>query len=289
MTRSTRHYLSITDLSPDELSLVLDIAERPTLPRVLAGKGAALLFEKPSSRTRHSVEMAVLQLGGHPITDTGPLDKREKIEDLTRVMIGYHAVVAARVFEHSKVERMSAVSPGTPIVNMLSDFEHPLQGLADLLTLRQEFGDLKGRRIAWLGEFNNVARSLRRGAAMLDADFVACCPEGFGPRTDDAVDVIARPAEAVEGAHAIVTDTWYSMGSEGEADERRPVFRPFQVTSTLLARAEPDAVFLHCLPGHRNEEATDDVFDSPQSRIFPEAHNRMHTARALFAFLFGVR
>ena len=285
----TRHFLSINDLHRDELVNVLDLAERLELPQVLQGKGAALLFEKPSSRTRHSVEMAVVQLGGHPVAETALLDQREKVEDLTRVLVGYHAVIAARVFEHSKVERMAAASGRVPIVNMLSDFEHPLQGLADLMTIRQEFGSVKGRRIAWLGEFNNVARSLARGTTMLDAELVACCPDGYGPGAGDDVETITRPVDAVEGAHVIVTDTWYSMGAEAEADERRPVFRPFQVTAPLLAGAEPDAIFLHCLPGHRNEEATDEVFDGPRSRVFLEAHNRMHTARALIAFLLGAR
>ena len=285
----TRHFLAINDLTPAELTNVLDLADRWELPQVLRGKGAALLFEKPSSRTRHSVEMAVVQLGGHPIVDTVELGKRETVEDLTRVLVGYHALIAARVFDHGNVAKMAAISGKVPVLNMLSDYEHPLQGLADLLTLRQEFDDLAGLRIAWVGEFNNVARSLSRGVRMLGGELVACCPEGYGPRNEDHVPTIERPEAAVEGARCVVTDTWYSMGWEKEADERRPVFRPFQITGDLLQRAEPDAVFLHCLPAHRGEEATDDVLDSPQSRIFPEAHNRMHTARAVVAFLLGVR
>jgi ornithine carbamoyltransferase len=285
----TRHFLAINDLTPSELTNVLDLAERWELPQVLRGKGAALLFEKPSSRTRHSVEMAIVQLGGHPIVDTVELGKRETVEDLTRVLVGYHAVVAARVFDHRNVMKMATISGKVPVLNMLSDYEHPLQGLADLLTLRQEFNDLTGLRIAWVGEFNNVARSLSRGITMLGGELVACCPEGYGPRNEDHVATIRRPEEAVEGARCVVTDTWYSMGWEKEADERRPVFRPYQINNDLLHRAEPDAVFLHCLPAHRGEEATDDVLDSAQSRIFPEAHNRMHTARAIVAFLLGVR
>ena len=284
-----RHFLAINDLTPDELTNVLDLAERWELPQVLRGKGAALLFEKPSSRTRHSVEMAVVQLGGHPIVDSVELGKRETVEDLTRVLVGYHALIAARVFDHRNVAKMAAISGKVPVLNMLSDQEHPLQGLADLLTLRQEFGELAGLRIAWVGEFNNVARSLSRGVTMLGGELVACCPEGYGPRSEDHVPTIRRPEEAVEGARCLVTDTWYSMGWEKEADERRPVFRPYQINGDLLQRAEPDAVFLHCLPAHRGEEATDEVLDSPQSRIFPEAHNRMHTARAVVAFLLGVR
>lgn len=285
----TRHFLTMDDLDDGELALVLDLAERTSLPQVLTGLGVALLFEKPSSRTRHSTEMAVVQLGGHPIVDNVQLGARESVEDLTRVLVGYHRLIAARVFAHSSVERMVAVSGDTPIVNLLSDHEHPLQALADLLTLRQEFGGLADRRITWLGEFNNVARSLARGIDMLGGELVACCPAGFGPSPHDEVRSIARPADAVEGAHCLVTDTWYSMGWENEADERRPVFRPYQITTDLLRLAEPGAVLLHCLPAHRGEEATNDVLDGPQSRIFPEAHNRMHTARAILAFLVGVR
>jgi ornithine carbamoyltransferase len=283
-----RHFLRITDLDADELSHVLGMAMRDELPQVLAGRGAALLYEKPSLRTRHSMEMAVVQLGGHPVSDTTELDRRERIEDLTRVLHGYHAIIGARVFAHDKVTRMAAVS-NVPVVNMLSDDEHPLQALADLLTLRQEFGSLAGRRIVWFGDYNNVARSLFNGARLLGADVVACCPDKFGPEDRDEVASITNPIDAAEGAHVLVTDAWFSMGEEHEADERRPVFRPYQVTTELLAKAASDAVFLHCLPAHRGEEATDDVFDSPQSRIFPEAHNRMHASRAILAFLLGAR
>ena len=285
----TRHLLTIDDLSGPDILAVLDMAERVELPQILRGKGVALLFEKPSSRTRHSVEMATVQLGGHPVVDTGELDRRESIEDLTRTLVGYHFVLAARVFEHHKVQRMAAVSGDRPVLNMLSDHEHPLQGLADLMTLRQEFGDLRGRRLVWLGEFNNVARSLAGGAKLLGAELTACCPEGFGPSDTDDVRSVERPQDAVEGADCLVTDTWYSMGWEAEANERRPVFRPYQVTSDLMSRANPSAIFLHCLPAHRGEEATDDVLDGAQSRIFRQAHNRMHTARAVLAFLMGIR
>jgi ornithine carbamoyltransferase len=283
-----RHFLSIDDLEADELSHVLGMAMRDDLPPVLAGKGVALLFEKPTLRTRHSMEMAVFQLGGHPITDSAELDKREKVEDLTQVLAGYHALIAARVFKQHMVERMAAVSD-VPVINMLSDEEHPLQALADLLTLRQEFGSLEGRRLVWFGEFNNVSRSLTRGARRLGADLVFCGPEGFGPRADDEVVTIADPAVAAEGADALVTDTWYSMGWEKEADERRPQFRPFSISVDMLAAANSDAIVMHCLPAHRGEEASDEVLDSKQSRIFTEAHNRLHTARSLMAFLFGAR
>jgi ornithine carbamoyltransferase len=297
---SPRHLLEIDDLQPDELRAVLDLSEDPAPPRVLQRRGVALLFEKPSARTRHSVEVAVFQLGGHPVTvrdEEVGLDTRETVEDITRVLAGYHAVLCARVFAHSKVERMAAVS-SVPVVNMLSDRAHPLQALADVLTIRQEFGSLAGRRIAWLGDFSNVARSLSVAAAMTGMSFVASCPEGYGPSDDDRarahkrggdVETDADPVSAVEGADVVSTDAWYSMGQEKEANERKPVFRRYQVNAALLARATPRAIVLHCLPAHRGEEATDDVLDGPQSRIFPQAHNRLHTARGALAFLLGAQ
>lgn len=290
---SVRHFLDVDDLTPDELLTVLDLAERESLPDVLARQGVALLFEKPSARTRHSMEVAVMELGGHPVTDTCELGKRETVEDLTRVLAGYHAVIAARVFAHSKVAGMAAVST-VPVVNMLSDDAHPLQALADVLTLRQEFGALEGRHVVWSGDFTNVARSLAKASGLLGMTMVAACPDGYGPST---ADLAAMPwlhsttdaLAAVEGADCIATDSWYAMGQEAQADERKPVFRPYQVNAALLERAGAKAVLLHCLPAHRGEEATDDVLDGPQSRIFAEAHNRRHTARALLAFLLGVR
>ena len=290
---TVRHLLDVDDLSAAELTAVLDLAERADLPCVLERRGAALLFEKPSARTRHSMEVAVMQLGGHPVTDTGELGRRETVEDLTRVLSGYHAVIAARVFAHDKVARMAAVSP-VPVVNMLSDDAHPLQALADVLTLRQEFGDLAGRHVVWSGDFSNVARSLAKAAGKLGMTMVAACPEGYGPTTAELASLpwlttTTDPQAAAEGADCVATDAWYSMGQEAEADERRPVFRPYQVNAALLDRARAGAVVLHCLPAHRGEEATDDVLDGARSRIFPEAHNRLHTARALLAFLFGVR
>lgn len=289
---TVRHLLDVDDLTPFELLEVLNLAEDRALAPVLSGKGVGLLFEKPSLRTRHSMEVAVVELGGHPVSDVGLLDERESIEDVTRVLSGYHAALGARVFAHDKVTRMAAVS-SVPVVNMLSDDAHPLQALADLLTIRQAFGDLQGRRIAWSGDFSNVARSLAKAAAMAGMSMVAACPDGHGPTDADlaAIPSLQRtlsPLEAAEGAHAIVTDAWYSMGQENSANERRPVFRPYQVTGEVMSRASSDAVFLHCLPAHRGEEATDEVLDGPQSRVFVEAHNRLHTARAVLAFLLGI-
>jgi ornithine carbamoyltransferase len=293
-----RHLLEVTDLTPPELLHLLDLAERPLdlLPRALDGKGVALLFEKPSARTRHSTEVAVIQLGGHPVTARGDevgLDQRESTEDVTRTLQCYHAAICARVFDHSKLERMAAVAT-VPVVNLLSDAGHPLQAIADLLTLRQCFGSLQGLRIAWVGDFSNVARSLALAATMVGATVAVSTPPGYGPTMVDhelvamhggRLDVSRRPADAVEDADCIVTDAWYSMGQEDERAARVKAFEGYTVTPSLLAFAKPAAVFLHCLPAHRGQEVTDDVLDGPQSRIWPEAENRLHAARATLAFL----
>jgi ornithine carbamoyltransferase len=294
----TRHVLEIDDLTAAELSRVLELSELPVeaLGRPLAGCGAALLFEKPSVRTRHATEMAVVQLGGHPVTTRGDevgLDVRESVEDVTRTLQGYHAVICARVFEHRKIERMASVAT-VPVVNLLSDDAHPLQAIADLLTIRQHFGALDSAQIAWVGDFTNVARSLALGAAMSGASFRCATPPGFGPAAHDldrvkalggSIVVFDRPADAVAGADCVTTDAWYSMGQESQKDERRRAFEGFQVDSALMEAAGERAVFLHCLPAHRGDEVTDDVIDGPRSLVFPQAHNRMHTARGLLAFL----
>jgi ornithine carbamoyltransferase len=294
------HLLDVDDLTGAQLAMVLDLSELAAPPRVLEGQGAALLFEKPSARTRHSTEMAVVQLGGHPVSARGDevgLDVRESVEDVTRTLAGYHAVLCARVFEHSKLERMVAVDR-IPVVNMLSDAAHPLQALADLLTLRQHFGSLGGLRIAWVGDFSNVARSLALGSALSGGSFACACPPGFGPTDEDLdriaglgglVEVCAKPAEAVAGAQCVSTDAWYSMGQEAQRAERRRAFEGFTVDESLLAEAGPASVFLHCLPAHRGEEATDAVLDGPQSLIWPQAANRMHTARGALLFVLGAR
>ena len=291
-----RHFLEIDDLDADELDLVLTLAERPALPPLLSGRGAALLFEKPSTRTRNATEMAVVQLGGHPITirsDEVGLDERESVEDVTRTLACFHSVLAARVFSHRTLERMTAVS-SVPIVNLLSDVAHPMQALADLLTMRQELGDLRGRTLAWVGDTNNVCRSLTIGASMLGMTVRVAPPREY-EFTAEELDRLAlagaapvhcgRPEEAVAGADVVSTDTWVSMGQEDEAGERHHDFDGFTVDDRLMALAAPGAVFLHCLPAHRGQEVTDAVLDGPQSRIWQQAENRMHTARALLWFV----
>jgi ornithine carbamoyltransferase len=292
-----RHFLEVDDLSPDELVRVLDSAELSPAPAVLTGKGVALVFEKPSARTRNSSEMAVFQLGGHPLTIRGEevgFDVRETVEDVTLTLAQYHAAIGARVFDHHVLERMAAVSP-VPIINLLSDLAHPCQALADLLTLRQQFGSLTGLTVAWVGDGNNVCRSLMLGCAMLGAAFRAACPPGYAPdpmTVDRArglggeVMVTTDPVAAVDGADVIATDVWTSMGQESERSQRIDSFSPYTVNSVLMGKASPDAVLLHCLPAHRGEEVTAEVIDGPQSLVWPQAANRMHSARGLLLWLF---
>ena len=303
-----RHLLDVTDLTPDELRSVLDLAEVPPsgLGRPLADDGAALIFEKPSSRTRHSMEMAVVQLGGHPVYTRGDevgFDTREPVEDVARIMVGYHRVIAARVFAHGTVTRLAATVDQTGadvnVVNMLSDHSHPLQALADTLTMRQCLGELDGKTVAYVGDYNNVARSLGDAAAMLGMHVRFACPPDFD--ADEAeierlallgaasVSQSARPAEAVEGAHAVHTDTWVSMGQEAEKAERRRQFEGYTVDEQMMARADPQAVFMHCLPAYRGLEVAAEVIDGPRSVVFQQAHNRLHAARAALAFLRGIQ
>lgn len=296
-----RHLLEVDDLSRDELITVLELAARPDPPQVLTGQGVALLFEKPSARTRNSMEMAVVQLGGHPVTirpDEVGLDQRESVEDVTRTLQCYHSVIAARVFEHTKLERMTSVAR-VPIVNLLSDAGHPMQALADVLTMVQLLGgiaDLKGKKVAYVGDGNNVTRSLALAAGMLGMDVAVACPSGYQLPDRDLArihalgirpEVTDRPATAVDGASFVYTDAWYSMGQEAEADERRPVFRPFQVDTALMDAAGPGSHFLHCLPAHRGDEVTDEVLDSDRSTVWQQAENRMHAARGLLAWIVG--
>jgi ornithine carbamoyltransferase len=292
----TRHLLEVDDLTPDELATVLDLAEDPQPEPVLAGKGMALVFQKPSARTRNSMEMAVVQLGGHPVSVRGDevgIDTRETAEDVARTLACYHAAIGARVFSHGVLERMAAVSP-VPVVNLLSDEAHPLQALADLLTLRQAWGGFKGRALAYVGDGNNVCRSLGLAGALVGLEVRVGTPPGYGVPEEHAdrlkavgagAVVRTRPEEAVAGADAVYTDVWASMGQEAEADARRRAFEGFAVDERLMGAAAPGALFLHCLPAHRGEEVAAAVVDGPASRVWEQAANRMHAARGLLRFL----
>jgi ornithine carbamoyltransferase len=296
-----RNFLDVTALTAAELGVVLDLAEAPSLPPVLQGKGVALIFEKPSNRTRQSMEMAVVQLAGHPVYTEGDhigLDRREPVADVARVMSGYHAVLAARVLRHDVLERM-ADAASVPVVNLLSDRSHPMQALADVLTMRQCFGPLARRTVAWIGDYNNVARSLGEASAMLGMHVRFGSPRGYGPDEAErerlqhlgAATVVGfdRPHEAVVGADAVHTDVWTSMGQETEREARMAAFAGWMVTEELMAAAGRHSLFFHCMPVHRGEEVAAEVMDGPRSRAIEQAHNRMHAARGLLAFLLGAR
>jgi ornithine carbamoyltransferase len=288
----TRHLLSIADLGREGVDEILRLSESKDLGRPLAGKGVALVFQKPSARTRNSMEMAVVQLGGHPVyirEEEVGLGTRETAEDVARTLGCFHAVLAARVMDHRDLERMAAVSP-KPVLNMLSDRDHPLQALADLLTVKQLLGRVEGVRIAYVGDGdNNVARSLAEAAAMTGAELTIASPEGYRlGQAPEGVRLVERPQEAVEGADVVYTDVWVSMGQDAERDVRLRDLAGYQVNAELLARA-PDAHFLHCLPAHRGEEVTDEVMEGPRSAVWRQAENRMHTARGALAWLMGVR
>ena len=300
---SHRNFLHAYDLSATDLGNVLSLAQAPiaALGRPLDGKGVALIFEKPSNRTRHSMEMAVVQLGGHPVYTRGEevgIDVRESVEDITNVMSGYHAMLCARVFDHSVLHRMAAVS-SVPIVNMLSDFAHPLQAVADVLTMQQSLGDLAGKTVTYVGDFNNVARSLCEASAMLGMHIRLGCPEGYDAKDNELLGFTELGAASVEqyrdvsiavnGAHAVHTDTWTSMGQESESAEREAIFVGFEVTSEIMSLADAKAIFMHCLPAHRGQEVSPSVIDGPQSKIYQQAHNRMHAARGVLAFLMGAQ
>jgi ornithine carbamoyltransferase len=280
-----KHLLSIRDLTAADLEWILAASEQPTPPRLLQDKGVALYFEKPSARTRNSMELATAQLGGHPVyiqKDELGVGSRESVADVTHTLACYHAVIAARVFDHGLLEQMAAVN-AAPVLNMLSGTDHPLQALADLLTIKQILGKLEGVKVAFIGEGNNVSRSLAEACALVGAEFVIASPEGYGL---DGARQFTDPHEAVEGADIVYTDVWVSMGGEDSAD-RRAAFEPFQVDEALMALA-PNAHFLHCLPARRGEEVTAPVIDGPRSAVWRQAENRMHTARGAMLWLLSV-
>jgi ornithine carbamoyltransferase len=303
----TRHVLDIDDLGPDGLDTVLALAEwdPARLPPALAGQGVAMVFEKPSNRTRNSTEMATVALGGHPVYIQGPevgIDTRETAADVARTLACYHAVLCARVVDHGSLARMAdaldTAGVPVPVVNLLSDRAHPCQALADLLTLRQVFGPdtVADRTVAYVGDANNVWRSLALAASMAGIATRVASPVGFGPSEEDValvrsfggeLVVTADPAEGVAGVDAVYTDVWTSMGQEAEAAARRSAFAGFQVDETLMAGAASHAVVLHCLPAHRGEEISAAVVDGPQSVVWRQAANRMHAMRGLLAWVRG--
>jgi len=303
------HFISIADCSCEALQQMLDAAERLREQReagranepILAGLTLAMIFEKPSLRTRVSFEQAMYELGGRPITlgqhEIG-LGQREPVKDIIRVLSGYVQGVAARVFDHANLLEMQRYSD-VPIINMLSDQAHPCQALADILTVRDEFGsDLSGRTIAFIGDANNVARSLAILCGKLGINFVHASPPGYALEQAFADRIMSQmpdmdlwmtsdPRQAIHHADAIVTDTFVSMGQEEETAQRNAAFEGFQVNDELLADAPGHAIVLHCLPAHREAEITDRVIEGPRSRVFPQAHNRLHAQKGLLAHLLG--
>ena len=295
-----KHLVDIASLGADTLRHILNLSTDPAVASVrpLSGRGAALIFEKPSNRTRHSMEMAVVQLGGHPVYTRGEevgFDVRETVEDITRIMAGYHAVLAARVFSHSVITRMAACDV-VPVINMLSDEAHPLQALADVLTMEGHVGPVNELTVAWIGDYNNVARSLAEAVCLLGGSMSFGCPNGFNASDAElqrlralggSVQQSDDPSVAIAGAHVVHTDTWISMGQEAESAERRKIFAPYCVTSELMAAAGPHAKFMHCMPAHRGEEVTADVFDGPHSLVIQQGHHRLTAARGAIAWVIG--
>ena len=284
--------LTIRDLGAEALNEILARSGAADLGKPLAGVGVALVFEKPSARTRNSMEMAVVQLGGHPVYIQGNevgIGTRESTADVARTLACYHSVIAARVKDHRLLDEMAAATE-TPILNLLSDSDHPLQALADLLTVKQLLGRLEGARIAYVGDGdNNVCRSLAEACALAGAELTIASPKGYELSNPPAgVRQVVDPVEAVTGADIVYTDVWVSMGQDNERDERRSAFRNYQADAAMMGHA-PGARFMHCLPANRGEEVAADVIDGPQSAVWKQAENRMHSARGALAWLMGAR
>ena len=299
-----RDFLTIFDLSQDELFGVLDRADelkalRGTAahPQPLDGKSIAVVFDKASTRTRLSFEVGIHELGAQPVTlnskDT-QLGRGEPIEDTARMLSRYVHGVVYRTFGHDRLEAL-ARSASVPVVNGLSDQFHPVQLLADMMTIRQSFGPaLDEARVAWIGDGNNMAHSWIASAAVAGFELVLACPPGYQPDAQVLADararganvrLVERPKEALDGVTVVTTDVWASMGQEDEAAERQRAFDGFIVDEAAMARATKDAIFLHCLPAHRGEEVSAGVIDGPRSRVWDEAENRLHTQKALLEWL----
>jgi ornithine carbamoyltransferase len=298
-----KDFLAVSDYSPEELQEMLDLAivlkkehfsggNKP----LFKGKVLAMIFQKPSLRTRMSFDMAMRHMGGDALylspAEIG-LGQRESIADVSRVISGYVDAIMARVFEHAHVLELAKWA-SIPVVNGLSDYNHPCQAMADALTIIEKFGSLKGLNVTFIGDGNNVAVSLLHVCAKLGANFTLASPEGydmvplaidhgkkFAAESGSKLAFIRDPHAAVKNAHVIYTDTWTSMGQEAETERRKAVFPPYQVNQSLVNEADKDVIVMHCLPAHRGQELTDEVADGPHSAIFPQAHNRLHAQKAI--------
>ena len=303
-----KDFLSISEYSPQSLQEMLDLAvklkkeraEKGANTPLLKDKKLGMIFQKPSLRTRVSFERGMEHLGGSAMY-IGPaeigLGKRESVADVARVMAGYVDILMARVFDHSHVVELAKWS-SIPVINGLSDYDHPCQAMADVLTIQEEFGRLRGINVTYVGDGNNVAVSLMHACTKLGANFTIANPEGysmpessiaearkFAEHSGSEIKLLQDPHEAVHKADVIYTDTWTSMGQEDETAKREAVFPPYQVNQKLVSEARENVIVLHCLPAHRNHEITDEVADGPHSRLFPQAHNRMHAQKAILVKL----
>jgi len=304
-----KDFLAIADYSAEQIQDLLELAARLKKewlaggnPPLLKGKTMAMIFQKPSLRTRVSFDMAMRHLGGDALylspQEIG-LGKRESIADVARVLSGYVDILMARVFDHEHILELARWS-SIPVINGLSDYNHPCQALADAMTIQENFGTLKGITVSYVGDGNNVAVSLLHICSKLGAHFRIASPQGytldpqavelgrrFAQESGSEIFLTNDPHEAVKGAQVIYTDTWTSMGQEEEARQREAVFPPYQVNAALVREAAPEAIVMHCLPAHRGQEITDEVADGPQSRLFPQTHNRLHAQKAIVARLLG--
>ena len=305
-----KHFLAVSDLSSEEVQDLLDLAAKlkeeyfkKGNPPYFKGKVLGMIFQKPSLRTRVSFDMAMRHCGGDALylspNEIG-LGQRESIPDIARVLSGYLQALMARTFDHEHVLQLAQWSE-IPVINGLSDYNHPCQGVADALTIQEKFGKAHGLNVAYVGDGNNVAVSLMHVCAKLGWNFTIANPEEYelnakavgiakdiSEETRSKLAFLRDPHEAVKGAQVIYTDTWTSMGQEAETVKREKVFPPYQVNAQLVSEADKDVIVMHCLPAHRNHELTDDVADGPHSVIFPQAHNRLHAQKAILARLFGV-
>jgi ornithine carbamoyltransferase len=296
-----RDFLAIPDCSRAEIETLFDVAGRMKRgdyrERPLKGKALAMIFGKTSTRTRVSFEVGVYQLGGHALFLSSrelQLGRGEPSRDTARVLSGYADGIMIRTYQHTEVEEFARFA-SVPVINGLTDLQHPCQVLADVLTVREEFGTLEGKIVAWIGDGNNVANSWLDAAGLLGFELRLACPEGYEPNhalfernaARTRITITELPEEAVLGAHVVTTDVWISMGHEAEAETRRQAFQGYGVDEKLMEGADPRAIFLHCLPAHRGEEVSEAVLEGPRSRVWVEAENRLHVQKALMAMLMG--
>jgi ornithine carbamoyltransferase len=298
---SARHFLAIPDFSRAELQQLFDLAGRMKRgeyrERPLAGKTLGMIFAKSSTRTRVSFEVGAFQLGGHALFLSSrdiQLGRGEPIRDTARVLSRYLDGIMIRTYDHADVEELARYA-SIPVINGLTDLLHPCQVLADLLTVRETLGGWEGKTVAWIGDGNNMANSWINAAGSLGFELRLACPENYRPDAEilarnqklTGITLTADPREAARGAHVINTDVWASMGQEEEQEVRVRAFQGYIVDRSLMASADPKAIFLHCLPAHRGEEVAEEVFEGPQSRVWQQAENRLHAQKALMAMLMG--